>query len=73
MSKKFATLPHDYPSLFQGGVYVEIFSAQGKDPAAKWAQSGKVQRVKYFHYHVSDCLKDMIIILIRFLKIFLIL
>lgn len=34
-----------FKSHYQGGVYVEIFSAQGKDPAAKWAQSGKVQRI----------------------------
>ncbi|KAL5266987.1 hypothetical protein ACHWQZ_G004132 [Mnemiopsis leidyi] len=34
-----------FKSCYQGGVYVEIFSAQGKDPAAKWAQSGKVQRI----------------------------
>lgn len=34
-----------FKSHYQGGVYVEIFSAQGKAPAAKWAQSGKVQRI----------------------------
>ena len=33
--------------LLQGGPHVEIFSAQGKDPAGKWGQSGKVQRVSF--------------------------
>eukprot|EP00116_Pleurobrachia_bachei_P000981 sb/3461243/ len=42
-----------FKSTFQGGTHVEIFSAQGKDPAAKWKQTGKVQRVIIFGNEIT--------------------